>query len=72
MLSKSCKYHKYKRLYLHIIKNSKDEKYKNYTFDKYDFMIIESNKIVNIHLVSFIFLDNVKDGKIQNTKDVFL
>ena len=36
------------------------------------FMIIESNKIVNIHLVSFIFLDNVKDGKIQNTKDVFL
>ena len=72
MLSKSRKYHKYKRLYLHIIKNSKDEKYKNYTFDKYDFMIIESNKIVNIHLVSFIFLDNVKDGKIQNTKDVFL
>lgn len=36
------------------------------------FMIIESSKIVNIHLVSFIFLDNVKDGKIQNTKDVFL
>ena len=36
MLSKNCKYHKYKRLCLHIIKNSKDEKYKNYTFDKYN------------------------------------
>ena len=29
----TCKYHKYKRLYLHIIKNRKDEKYKNYTFN---------------------------------------
>jgi hypothetical protein len=35
-------------------------------------MIIESSKIVKIHFVSFKFLDNVKDGKIQNTKDVFL
>ena len=72
MLSKSCKYHKYKRLYLYIIKNSKDEKYKNCTFDKYVFMIIESSKMVKIHFVCFTFLDIVKDGKIQNTKDVFL
>ena len=36
------------------------------------FMIIESSKIVKIHFVSFIFLGNVKDGKIQNTKDVLL
>ena len=36
------------------------------------FMISESSKIVKIHFVSFIFLDNVKDGKIQNIKDVFL
>ena len=35
------------------------------------FMIIENSKIVKIHFVSFIFLYNVKDGKIQNTKDVF-
>jgi len=34
------------------------------------FMIIESSKIVKIHFVSFIFLVNVKDEKIQNTKDV--
>ena len=37
MLLKSSKYHKYKRLYLHIIKNRKDEKYKKYTFSKYIF-----------------------------------
>lgn len=36
------------------------------------FMIIESSKIVKIHFVSFIFLGNVKDCKIQNTKDVLL
>ena len=36
------------------------------------FMIIESCKIVKIHFVSFIFLVNVKDEKIQNTKDVLL
>lgn len=36
------------------------------------FMIIESSKIVKIHFVSFIFLVNIKDGKIQNAKDVFL
>lgn len=35
-------------------------------------MIIESTKIVKIHFVSFIFLVNVKDEKIQNTKDVLL
>jgi hypothetical protein len=35
-------------------------------------MIIDNSKIVKIHFVSFILLDNVKDGKIQNTKDVFL
>ena len=35
-------------------------------------MIIESSKIVKIHFVSFIFLVNVKDEKIQNTKDVLL
>ena len=37
-----------------------------------NFMIIESNKIVKIHFVSFIFFDNAKNGKIQNTKDVFV
>ena len=37
MLSKNCKYHKYKRLSLYISKNSKDEEYKNNTFDKYNF-----------------------------------
>ena len=36
------------------------------------FMIIESSKIVKLHFVSFIFLGNAKDRKIQNTKDVFL
>ena len=36
------------------------------------FMIIESSKIVKSHFVSFIFLGNAKDRKIQNTKDVFL
>ena len=36
------------------------------------FMFIESSKIVKIHFVYFILLDNVKDEKIQNTKDVFL
>ena len=36
------------------------------------FMIIESSKIVKIHFVSFIFLVNVRDEKIQNTKDVLL
>ena len=36
------------------------------------FMIIESRKIVKLHFVSFIFLGNAKDRKIQNTKDVFL
>ena len=36
------------------------------------FMIIESSKIVKIHFVSFIFLGNAKDRKIQNTKDVLL
>lgn len=36
------------------------------------FMIIESSKIVKIHFVSFIILVNIKDGKIQNAKDVFL
>ena len=35
-------------------------------------MIIESSKIVKLHFVSFIFLGNAKDRKIQNTKDVFL
>ena len=36
------------------------------------FMIIESSKIAKLHFVSFIFLGNAKDRKIQNTKDVFL
>lgn len=36
------------------------------------FMIIESSKILKLHFVSFIFLGNAKDRKIQNTKDVFL
>ena len=36
------------------------------------FMNVESSKIVKIHFVSFIFLDNVKDEKIQNVQDVFL
>ena len=36
------------------------------------FIVIESSKIEKRHFVSFIFLDNVKDGKIQNTKDVLL
>ena len=35
-------------------------------------MFIESSKIGKFYFISFIFLDNVKDGKIQNIKDVFL
>ena len=34
-------------------------------------MIIEGSKIGKIYFISFIFLDNVKDGKIQNVKDMF-
>ena len=64
MLSKNCKYHKDKRLYLHIIKNSKEEKYKNYTFDKYVFYGYRKQKIAKIHFVSFTILGNAKDGKI--------
>ena len=34
-------------------------------------MIIENSKIEKYVFVSFIFLDNVKDEKIQNVKDMF-
>lgn len=45
---------------------------KKYIFDKYVFMIIESGKMVKINFVCFIFLDNVKDGKIKNKRCVFM
>ena len=75
MLSKSSKWHKYKRLSLYIsilVKIAKMKNIKIILLINWFFMIIDNSKIVKIHFVSFIFLGNVKGEKTQNTIDVFL